>query len=329
MATALRRLLMAALTVLLVLTVTFAALHAAPGDPVALYLGPGADAAAVRAMRHTLGLDRPLALQYAQWLARFVTGQWGTSIAQHRPVTAVIGAAVGPTLLLTGLSLLLTYVAGVILGAIQAVRPDSGRDHLITALTVAGAATPSYVLALGMVLLFAYEAALHGWPVWLRFPALGASGVGAAFLPAGARVVDRLRHLVLPVVTLAVIGAAGAARFARAALVDTLRQPFVRTARAKGLGEGRVVLRHALRNAMVPLITLVGLQLPALFSGVVFVETIFAWPGMGRVAVTAVLGRDYPVVMAVTAVFATLVVLANLLADVLAATADPRAREPA
>lgn len=322
----LRRLGFALLTVLLVLTVTFVGLHLAPGDPVRLYLGPTADAAAAAATRRELGLDRPVVVQYAEWLGRFVTGDWGTSIAQRRAVTRVLGEAVGPTLLLTGLSLLLTYVIGVVLGAIQAARPGSRRDTLITSLTVTAASIPSYVVALGLVLLFAYQAALHGWPSWLRFPALGAAGVGADFLPPLERLEDRLRHLALPVATLTIVGAAGAARFARAALVDVLRQPFIRTARAKGLSETSVVSRHALRNALVPLITLVGLQLPALFSGVVFVEAIFAWPGMGRVAVQAVLGRDYPVVMAVTAVFATLVVLANLLADVLVAAADPRAR---
>lgn len=322
----LRRLLFAAATVLVVLTVTFAALHLAPGDPVRLYLGPTADEAAAVATRRALGLDRPLPVQYVEWLGRFVTGDWGVSIAQRRAVTRVLADAAGPTLLLTGVSLLLSYLAGVILGAMQAVRPGSRRDTVITALTATAASVPSYVVGLGLVLLFAYQSALHGWPAWLRFPALGAEGVGADFLSGPARLADRARHLVLPVATLALVGAAGAARFARAALVDALRQPFVRTARAKGLGEARVIARHALRNALVPLVTLIGLQLPALFSGVVFVEVIFAWPGMGRVAVQAVLGRDYPVVMAVTAVFATLVVAANLLADALAAWADPRAR---
>jgi peptide/nickel transport system permease protein len=325
----LRRALSAAATVLLVLTVTFAALHLAPGDPVRLYLGPTADEAATAATRRALGLDRPLPLQYAEWLGRFVTGDWGTSIAQRRAVTQVLRDAAGPTLLLTGLSLLLSYLAGVVLGAVQASRPGSRRDTLITALSVTAASIPSYVVGLGLVLVFAYEAALHGWPAWLRLPAIGAEGVGAEFLGPGARFADRVRHLVLPVATLALVGAAGAARFVRAALVDALRQPFVRTARAKGLGETAVIRRHALRSALVPLITLVALQLPALFSGVVFVEVIFAWPGMGRVAVQAVLGRDYPVVMAVTAVFAILVVLANLLADALVAWADPRARSGA
>ncbi len=320
------RLALAVPTVLLVLTLTFVGLHLAPGDPVRLYLGPTADAAAETAARSAFGLDRPLAVQYARWLGHFVTGDWGTSIAQRRPVTRVLGDALAPTLLLTGLSLLLSYLIGLAIGALQAARRRSRLDAALTAVTTGLFALPTYVLALGLVLLFAYGAVLWGWPAFLRFPAIGAESVGAEFLSPAARLADRLRHLVLPVVTLAIVGAAGAARFVRASMVDALRQPFARTGRAKGLAERRVVLRHALPNALAPLIVLVGLQLPALFSGVVFVETIFAWPGMGRITVQAVLARDYPVVMAATAVFAVLVVAGNLLADGAASLADPRAR---
>ena len=321
----LRRLLVALLTVVLVLTATFAALHLAPGDPVRLFLGPSADAAVVAATRHAEGLDRPLAVQYVDWLARFVTGDWGTSIAQQRPVARVLGDALGPTLLLVGVSLVLTYLAGILVGAFQAARRRTALDTGLTAVTTLLYALPSYVVALALVLVFAYLAVLRGWPAWLRYPAFGAASVGAEFLSRPARLVDALRHLVLPVTTLAVVGAAGTARFVRGAVLEALRQPFVRAARAKGLGEGRVLVRHAVRNALVPVLTLLGLQLPALFSGVVFVEVIFGWPGMGRVTVQAVLARDYPVVMASTAVFAVLVVAGNLLADLLAAAADPRA----
>ena len=320
----LRRLLVAVLTVVLVLTATFAALHLAPGDPVRLYLGPSADEAAVAAARRAEGLDRPIAAQYGRWLVRFATGNWGTSIAQQRPVSHVLGDAVVPTLTLVGASLLLTYLGGILVGAFQASRRRSVLDTALTTVTTVVYALPSYVVALALVLLFAYAAVLWGAPPWLRFPAFGAAGVDAAFLTPAARFTDALRHLVLPVTTLALVGAAGAARFVRGAVVEALRQPFVRAARAKGLSEARVLLRHALRNALVPVVTLLGLQLPALFSGVVFVETIFGWPGMGRVTVQAVLARDYPVVMASTAVFAVLVVAGNLLADGLAALADPR-----
>jgi peptide/nickel transport system permease protein len=321
-----RRIAIALVTLLLVLTVTFVGLHLAPGDPARLYLGPTADAAAAEAMRHQLGLDRPLVVQYASWLARFAAGDWGTSIARHQSVAGVLGDALVPTVLLTGLSLLLTYVLGIAIGAFQAARRTSRSDAVLTTLTVALAAVPSYVLGLGLVLVFSYGAAVWHWPAALRLPAIGAEGIGADFLPAGQRLGDRLRHLVLPTLTLALIGAGGLARYVRAATIDALRQPSVRTARAKGLLERRVLVRHALRNALAPVITLGGLQLPALFSGVVFVETIFAWPGMGRVAVQGVMARDYPVVMAVTAVFAALVVAGNLLADGLNAWLDPRQR---
>ncbi len=322
----LRRPLAALATLLLVLTVTFAGLHLAPGDPVRLYLGPDAGEAAVQVMRSQLGLDRPLAAQYLSWLARFAAGDWGTSIAQHRAVTRVLAAALGPTVLLTGCSLLLTYLIGIAVGAFQAARRRSAWDALLTVLTTTIQAVPAYVLALGLVLLFAYGAALWHWPAALALPAMGAESIGADLLSPAQRLGDRLRHLVLPTLTLATIGAAGLARYVRGATIEALRQPAVRTARAKGLGNARVVRRHALRNALVPVITLAGLQLPALFSGVVFVETIFAWPGMGRVMVQAVLSRDYPVVMAATAVFAVLVVAGNLLADALSAWADPRLR---
>ena len=325
----LRRSAVAAGTVFAVLTVTFLALHLVPGDPVRLYLGPDADPAAVLALRHDLGLDRPLLAQYLDWLRRFVVLDWGTSLAQRRAVTSVLADALGPTLLLTGLSLVLSWVTGLFLGTLQAARRGSRTDGALTAITIAVQAIPAYVLGLGLVLIFAYGAALWGWPAVLRLPAMGAAGAAADFLAPGARFADRLRHLVLPTATLALIGAAGIARYVRTMTVDALRHPAVRMARAKGLGEWRVLLAHAVRSAAPPLITLAALQLPALFSGAVFVETIFAWPGMGRVAVSAVLARDYPVVLAVTAVFAVLVVTANLIADGLAVLADPRTREGA
>ena len=322
----LRRLVAALGTILLVLTVTFLGLHFAPGDPVRLYLGPGADRATIETARHALGLDQPLVVQYARWLGRFIAGDWGASIAQHRPVTRVLRDAVGPTLLLAGTSLLFTYLIGIAVGAFQAAKRRSAWDTALTVLTTTAQAIPSYVLALGLVLVFAYGAALWGWPDVVRLPAMGAASIGTDLMPATERLVDHLRHLALPLATLTLIGAGGLARYVRGSTIEALRQPPVKTARAKGMMEGRILRRHALRNALGPVVTLAGLQLPALFSGIVFVETIFAWPGMGRVMVQAVLGRDYPVVMAGTAVFAALVIIGNLLADVIAARVDPRLR---
>lgn len=320
------RLVLSLVTVLVVLTVSFGALHLAPGDPVRLYLGPSADETAAETMRRAAGLDQPLPVQYARWLGGFVTGDWGTSLSQRRPVRSVIGAALRPTLLLVGASLFVTWLGGILIGVVQAANRRRAIDTSLTVVTTVVQAVPAYVLALGLVLLFAYGAALWGWPDWLRLPAFGAESIGSDLLSPGARLADRLRHLALPALTLSLIGAAGAARYVRASTAEALRQPPVLTARAKGLAERTVLRRHALRNALLPLITLAGLQLPALFSGSVFVEAIFAWPGMGRVAVEAVQARDYPVAMAITAVFAVLVVLGNLLADGLAAVADPRLR---
>lgn len=315
--------------VFVVVTVTFVLVALAPGDPARLWVGPAAGEAELDAARRALGLDRPLPVRYAAWVWDFARGEWGMSLAHQRPVVRVIGGALPHTLLLSGASLLLTYLAGVLIGLVQALRPRSPLDTGLTVTTLIVYGMPAYWLAIMLVLVFAYLAARLGWPAWLRFPAMGVAAVDADFLAPGARIADRLRHLALPLVTLGAIGAAGAARYVRGAVLDVGTQPFVRTAHAKGLPRRQVLRRHVLRNALLPVITLLGLSLPALFSGTVFVEVIFAWPGMGRVMVDAVGARDYPVVMATTAIFAVLVVVGNLLADLLYGAADPRLRRRA
>ncbi len=313
--------------VLFVVTVTFILINLAPGDPARLWVAPGAGEAELEIARRSLGLDRPLVFQYLSWLTGFVSGDWGTSLAQQQPVTAIIAAALPHTLLLSVSSLLITYFGGILIGTIQAIRRRTAVDTGLTVSTLVIYGMPAYWLAIMLVLVFSYASARHGWPMWLRFPALGVASLDADFLSPAKRFVDRVRHLVLPLVTLGLIGVAGTARFVRGAVLDTRFQPFVQTARAKGIPRLFVELRHVLRNALLPVITLLGLSLPALFSGTVFVEVIFAWPGMGRVMVDAVGGRDYPIVMATTAIFASLVVLGNLLADILYGVADPRISE--
>lgn len=301
-----------------VVLLTFFLLHLAPGDPVDLLLGPTATPEQLAAQRHTLGLDQPLPLQFVSWLGRFARGDWGTSIAKGRPVRTVLGAAWPPTVRLVALSLLLSYLLGIVVGAVQAARSGSRLDTVLSVITVTLFAMPGYWLGLMLVLVFTY---------WARvLPAFGAAGLDSDYLTGGAWLADRVRHIALPLATLTLIGLGGAARYVRGAMLETLAQPFITTARAKGLAPAQVVGRHALRNALVPVVTLLGLSLPALFSGAVFVEAVFAWPGVGRVLVEAVQGRDYPVVMAATAVSAVLVVAGNLLADVLAAWLDPRIR---
>jgi peptide/nickel transport system permease protein len=312
--------------VLAVVTVAFVLLQLAPGDPARFWVGPAATQEDLDAARRALGLDRPLLTRYFAWLAGFVRGDWGSSLAQHRPVREVLGAALPATLLLSATSLLVTYVGGIIVGLVQAVKRARPVDTLLTIVTVVVYGLPAYLVALVLVLVFAYGAARLGWPVWLQFPAMGVQSLDADFLSPGARLLDRLEHLTLPLLTLGALGVAGTARFVRGAAVDVLTLDFVRAARARGIPGRRVLTRHVLRNALLPVITLLGLALPALFSGTVFVEVIFAWPGMGRELVAAVAARDYPVVLAATAVFGALVVTGNVLADLLYAVADPRMR---
>ena len=301
-----------------VVTLMFFLIRLAPGDPALLLVGPTANPEQLAAQREALGLDRPIHEQYTVWLGRFIRGDWGSSIATGRPVGGMISAAWPATVSLVGLSLVLSYIIGIIVGAIQATR--GGRlDTTLSVVTVTLFALPGYWLGLMLVMVFTY---------WARaLPAFGAAGFDADFLTGWDRIVDRLRHLALPLATLTLIGIGGTARFVRGAMLDVRNSPHVAIARAKGLSPTQVTMRHVLRNALIPVLTLLGLSLPALFSGAVFIEAIFAWPGVGRIMVEAVGARDYPVIMAATAVSATLVVLGNLLAEALTVWADPRLRE--
>jgi len=299
-----------------VVTLTFLLLHAAPGDPAERLLGPTATTEQLAAQRRALGLERSLPTQYATWLARAARGDWGISIATGRPVVAMFAGAWPATVRLVLLSLFLAYGLGLAVGAVQATHDGSRLDTALSITSVALFALPGYWLGLMLVMVFTY---------WLRvLPAFGSAGFDSDFLTGWPRVADRLRHLALPLLTLTLIGVGGTARFVRGAMLDVLAAPFVTTARAKGLKPSHVIRRHVLRNALIPVVTLLGLSLPALFSGAVFVEAVFAWPGVGRVLVEAVQARDYPVVMAATTISAVLVVLGNLLADLLQGVVDPR-----
>jgi peptide/nickel transport system permease protein len=313
-----RRALTGLAVVMGVVTLTFVLLHAAPGDPAERLLGPTATPEQLEAGRHALGLDRPLGTQYTAWLGRFIRGDWGVSLATGRPVLAMLGTAWPATVRLVLLSLLLSYLIGLVIGTIQAARHRSRLDTALSVVSVTLVALPGYWLGLMLVALFTYLLRL--------LPAFGASGFDTDYLDRWARLADGLRHLALPLATLTLIGVGGAARFVRGAMLDALEQPFVATARAKGLTTSRVMVRHALRHALIPVVTLLGLSLPALFSGAVFVEAVFAWPGVGRVLVEAVQARDYPVVMAATTISALLVVLGNLAADIVSGFVDPRLR---
>ncbi|MBX6331105.1 MAG: ABC transporter permease [Gemmatimonadaceae bacterium] len=320
-----RRVLDAAVLLWLVLTLTFLLLRAAPGDPAALLVPPSATAADVARARAELGLDRPLIVQYARWAGGILKGNLGESFAERRPVTALLADALPVSLGLGLASLALTFLIGIAVGTYQAARRGTTADTALTTVSTALYAAPSYWLALALVAVFTYGAARWGVPEALRLPAFGLHDP-AREATGLAGVGDLVRHAVLPVLTLTVVGAAGVARYARTVVVDVLGMGFVRTARAKGVATHAVYARHVLANALPPLVVLFALTLPGVLAGSVFVETVFAWPGLGRLMVSAIRARDYPVVMGATTLYAALVILANLAGDLALPWLDPRRR---
>jgi peptide/nickel transport system permease protein len=320
----LRRILGAIPLVLGVATLIFFVLNLAPGDPAAMYSNPNLPFAVIEQLRRNLGLDQPMYIRYFKWLGSFFTGHFGYSFAQGRPVADILLEALPATLVLAFWSLIVVFVLGVAIGIYQAVRQYSVADGVLSVSALFFYSMPSFWLGLMLMLLFSLK--WHEWGLPLALPATGMTGVDYDYLSFGQKLLDRAAHLVLPVLTLSLVLAAGIARYTRGQMLEVIRQDYIRTARAKGLPERTVILKHALRNSMIPVITLFGLYLPLLFSGAVFVEVIFSWPGMGRVIVDAILQRDYPVVMATSFLFAVMTVLGNLIADVLYAVADPRIR---
>lgn len=317
----LRRILSCLLLVLVLASVVFFAVHLAPGEPRGVQaLSEHLTDADRELIRARYGLDRPLLVRYGQWLGGLPRGDFGWSLAQQRPVGRMLGEALGPTLLLTVAAYALHLLLAVGTALAMAARRGGAVEHLLRGAGLALYSVPTFWL--GLLLLLGAGRGL-GW-----LPLGGMHAPDAAFLPPGARLLDLLRHLVLPVLTLALGTFMGTARYLQASLDEVLGQDYITAARARGLGEGTILRRHALRNALLPVITLGGLQLPALLGGAVAVETVFSWPGMGRLTVEALWARDYPVIMATTVLAATAVVTGSLLADLLYHRADPRVRRP-
>jgi len=321
----LRRLADALLLLWLVLTITFALIRMAPGDAATFLVPPSASAADVARVRTELGLDRSVAVQYARWMEGVLHGNFGESFALHEPVTRALADALPVSLGLGAASLALTFLIGVPIGMWQAVRRGRATDRILTVLTTVVYAAPSFWLALALVAVFTYGAATWGLPQSLRLPAFGIRAPGLE-LHGWAAAADLVRHAILPVTILTAVGAAGVARYARSSIADALGQDFVRTARSKGASPARVYFRHVLATVLPPLLVLFALSLPGIVAGSIFVEAIFAWPGMGHLMVNAIVARDYPVVMGAAAVYSALVLLANLAADVALPLVDPRRR---
>ena len=316
----LRRLALAAGLVLAVLVLNFTLIHAAPGDPALVIAGEmgGADEAAMAQIRQAYGLDKPLPVQFATYLGRSLQGDLGQSYLYNQPVSALILDRLGPTILLVLTALLAAIVLGTLLGVMASRRPDSLFSGAVTVFSLVGYAMPVFWTGILLVILFG--------KVWPIMPIAGMRDVrmmGAGTLES---MLDVLHHLVLPALTLGLIYLAQYSRLARASMLEVLGSDYIRTARAKGLGEGAVTYKHALRNALMPLVTIAGLQFGNLISGAVLVETVFSWPGLGTLALDAILGRDYPTLMGVLTFSALLVIVANLLTDLSYRWIDPRLR---
>lgn len=312
------RLAQSIVVVLIVATVSFIVIRLAPGDPFS-YESARITPAVRAHWRAQFGYDRPIAEQYVRYIASVVHGQFGYSFSMHEPVSSALADAVPRTLLLTGISLGMSFVIGLVVGVLQAARRGGWFDRVSGAVLLLFYSLPDFWLALMALLAFAYW-----WPV---LPAGGiVDPVLHDYLSGGAAFVDRLRHLILPAATMTLLTAAAVARYQRTAMLEILPSDYIRTARAKGVPERQIIWRHALRSALTPIITLLGLTLPALLGGALFVEKVFSWPGMGMIAANAIDTRDYDLVTATVIVGSLLVVAGNLVADLLQMAIDPRVR---
>jgi peptide/nickel transport system permease protein len=304
------------LPLLLVISIiAFTFINIAPGSPIDAMINPslGLTAEQEQHLREELGLDKPLPIRYLLWLGQAIQGNLGYSYNSHTPVLSRIGERLAPTLELMGAALLISTLIGMLFGVISAVKVYSAWDYLLGAVSLLGFSVPSFFVAL--IALYVFAARLQILPAFGMSTGANASTLG-----------DNLYHLVLPASVLSVELMATLTRYTRSAMLEVLHADYVTTARSKGLANLTVIGRHAFRNALLPLITVVSLRLPVLVGGAIVVEAVFQWPGMGQLSVQAIQQRDYPVLMGLTIMISIIVLLANLLADVLYAYADPRIR---
>jgi ABC-type dipeptide/oligopeptide/nickel transport system permease component len=319
-----QRLLHTLVVLLGVALLTFALIHLTPGDPVLVMLGQDATPTELERLRHLLELDQPLHVQFVRYLGRLASGQLGDSIFQHQPVTKLLGDRFPATLELTVAAMLIAIILGITTGLISALTPYSAFDVVAMLIALSGVAMPVFWLGMLGILLFALQL---GWlpsfgrgeplteavSTWIRF--------GDPF-----DVLDALRHLLLPAFTLGAFSTALISRLVRSAVLEVLGQDYVRTARAKGLHNLRIVAGHALPNALIPVVTVIGLQVGTLLGGAIIAETIFAWPGVGRLLIQAINQRDYPLVQGVVLLTAVIVSVINLAVDLLYGVINPRVR---
>jgi len=309
-----RRVLGASARLFCISLILFVMLQVPPGGPADIFAAdPAASPEAIARIKILWGLDRPVLVQYGVWLRNAVTGHWGNSFSERRPVASVVFERIPATLLLTGSALLFSLGVGVLLGAAGAATRHRGVQAVFQALAVLGMSVPTFWSGM-LVLLF--------FSIYLRWIPCG----GMATIGAGFSLADRLLHLVGPTVVLGSVYVAQWARYTQAGLAESLREDYIRTARARGLGQMMLLFKHALPNASIPLVTVVGLEVPRLLAGAMVTEVVFAWPGLGRLLTASLLNRDYPVAMGVLMMLGAAVVLANLVTDLAYHWIDPRVR---
>jgi len=309
-----KRLLQAVPLLIGVSIIGFAMMHLAPGGPLAIYtLNPTITAQDIERIKHVFGLDQPLYIQYLKWAAGMFTGNWGNTFFGGRPVLDVIMERIPATLLLMGSGMSIAMIIGMLIGILGAVKRYSVFDYLATTGAMVTLSFPTFWFGLMMIFVFSLQL---GW-----LPSGGMFTLGG-----DEDLLDLLEHLILPTVVLALVLVAQWSRYTRSSFLEVIHQDYIRTARAKGISGGRILFRHAFPNAVAPLIALAGIQLPWLFSGALVTETIFGWPGMGRLFVDSLTMKEYPVLMGMVMLTAMTVVIGNLVADVLNALIDPRIR---
>jgi peptide/nickel transport system permease protein len=305
----LRRLLLMLPVAFLVTVGVFMLIHLTPGDPALVLLGEDRTPEAIAAIHHQLGLDQPLYTQYLIWISHVAQGDLGRSVTTHQPVAAAISERLPATLELGAVALLWSLLLAIPLGTIAAVRRGSLADHLATGITVGGVSVPNFFI--GVVLIFVLSVTLRVFPF-------------GGYVPFSEDPYQNLRHVLLPAIALGTAGAAINMRFTRSSMIEVLNNDYIRTARAKGASWRRVVFIHALKNALIPVVTVVGLQIGGIIEGAVVTETIFTWPGVGRLVVESIFDKDYTVVQGVVLLAAFSYLFTNLAVDVVYAWLDPR-----
>src|SRR5881396_2564220 len=305
----LRRLLLMLPVALLVTIGVFMLIHLSPGDPALIILGEDRSPAAIAQVHEQLGLDKPLYVQYFIWLDNIVHGDWGRSVTTHEPVAVAITDRLPATLELGIVALLWSLIVAIPLGTIAAVRRGSLTDQVATGITVAGVSIPNFFI--GIVLIFVLSVTLRLFPF-------------GGYVPLTTDPWESLRHVLLPAIALGTAGAAINMRFTRSSMIEVLNHDYIRTARAKGASWRRVVFVHALKNALIPVVTIVGLQIGGIIEGAVVTETVFTWPGVGRLAVESIFNRDYTVIQGIVLLAAFSYMVANLLVDLVYGWLDPR-----